>query len=108
MGEIYKAFAFADLDQKTRRQQEVAEDVSRETKLESNFPKPYNPVTAIKYSIAEDIHVVLKVYDILGQEAATLINGIQPAGYKDMAQWVGLSLEKPARFGGRRRAPAAS
>jgi hypothetical protein len=55
--------------------------------LHQNFPNPFNPSTKIKYSIpnAEALlnssqHVTLKVYDVLGNEIAELINESKPAG----------------------------
>jgi hypothetical protein len=48
--------------------------------LSNNFPNPFNPSTTIKYSIPQGINVTLKVYDILGNEVATLIDEYKPAG----------------------------
>ena len=48
--------------------------------LEQNYPNPFNPTTTIKYSIKEDGLVMLKVYDILGNEVAILVNEGKPAG----------------------------
>ncbi len=42
--------------------------------LYSNYPNPFNPVTTIKYSIPVRNFVTLKVYDILGNEVASLVN----------------------------------
>ena len=49
-------------------------------KLFQNFPNPFNPSTTIRYQIPELGTVSLKIYDILGNEVATLVNKEQPAG----------------------------
>lgn len=48
--------------------------------LEQNFPNPFNPETNIKYSINSNQFVSLKVYDVLGNEIADLINEEKSAG----------------------------
>ncbi len=48
--------------------------------LFQNFPNPFNSSTIIKYSVPENSIVLLKVYDILGREVATLINEEKLAG----------------------------
>lgn len=48
--------------------------------LEQNYPNPFNPSTTIKYKIPQLSLVTLKIYDVLGNAVATLINKELPAG----------------------------
>jgi hypothetical protein len=49
-------------------------------KLYNNYPNPFNPSTHIKYSVAENTFVSLKIYDVAGSEVATIVNREQAAG----------------------------
>lgn len=55
-------------------------EVVRSLSLEQNYPNPFNPSTVISWQLAVDAHVTLKVYNMLGNEVATLVNEDQSAG----------------------------
>jgi hypothetical protein len=59
--------------------------------LDNNYPNPFNPTTTINYSLASSGKVNISVYNILGQEVATLINKYQHAGEHRVA-WNGHGL----------------
>lgn len=65
---------------------DLAEGIMIEKKTPSNysigsFPNPFNPTTTINYQLPKDGIVTIKVYDIIGKEVATLVNGHKSAGY---------------------------
>jgi len=60
--------------------------------LEQNYPNPFNPSTKIKFAVPEKSNVLIKIYDILGSEVATLVNEEMDAGwYENNFNAAGLS-----------------
>jgi hypothetical protein len=51
-------------------------------KLHDSYPNPFNPSTTVSYDIPTPSVVILKVFNILGQEVATLVDEFQSAGTK--------------------------
>lgn len=58
--------------------------VPTETKLFQNYPNPFNPITKITFQIPNESKVVLKIYDLIGNEIATLVNEVVSAGFHEI------------------------
>ena len=54
--------------------------------LHQNFPNPFNPITTLSYDLPKDSDVRLAIFDMLGNELATLVSTNQQAGFKSV-QW---------------------
>ena len=72
-----------DFDGSVSYSPEISVDVDQpfEFNLSQNYPNPFNPSTTIKFSLAFNSRVEMKVFDVLGQEVISLINKEMQAGY---------------------------
>lgn len=61
----------------------------KEFDLKQNHPNPFNPVTTIKYNLPENSLAILRVYDLMGHEITTLVDGNVEAGHRSVI-WNGL------------------
>ena len=61
---------------------ETTDQLPTEFALFQNYPNPFNPTTNIKFDLPKESNVTLKVYNILGEEVATLVNKVMPAGHQ--------------------------
>ena len=57
----------------------VDDEVPSQVSLGANYPNPFNPTTTFSYSITGPTRVKLRVYDLLGRQVATLVDGLQSA-----------------------------
>ncbi len=56
------------------------EDLAKSFLLQQNYPNPFNPTTSIRWQMASTNHVLLKIFDLLGNEIATLVDEVKNSG----------------------------
>jgi hypothetical protein len=66
--------------------------------LLQNYPNPFNPTTAISFTLAKDGFTTLKIYDVLGREVTTLVNGVMKAGVMNTVNFNASKLSSGVYF----------
>jgi hypothetical protein len=64
----------------------ISREIPLDYSLKQNYPNPFNPITTLRYNLPEDALVNITIYDMMGRQVKTLVNGSQRAGYKSI-QW---------------------
>jgi photosystem II stability/assembly factor-like uncharacterized protein len=75
----------------------IENDFVNTYKLDQNFPNPFNPSTKIKYSVPQSSNVVIKVFDILGNEIETLVHEEKQVGTYEIT-WHAANLPSGVYF----------
>ena len=63
---------------------QLAVEAPKEITLVGNYPNPFNPITTIAFTLTDQAHVALRVYDMLGREVARLLEGERGAGHHEV------------------------
>ncbi|MCW8817038.1 MAG: T9SS type A sorting domain-containing protein [Ignavibacteriaceae bacterium] len=75
----------------------TSSNINSEFALKQNYPNPFNPNTQIRYSIPQSSNVVIKVFDILGNEIEALVNEEKPSGTYEL-NWNEVNLPSGVYF----------
>mgnify|MGYP001238302228 FL=1 len=70
-----------ELDYVQQMSDEILENIPSIFSLSQNYPNPFNPVTKLDYNLPLRSKVNISIYNVLGQEIKTLVNGVKEYGY---------------------------
>jgi photosystem II stability/assembly factor-like uncharacterized protein len=94
---IYNGNIYATIDNKSIWQRSIVDITGVEAgtgnkietmELSQNYPNPFNPATTIRYAISEEGEAAIKIYDILGEQIAILLNEFKTPGIYE-TKWNG-------------------
>jgi hypothetical protein len=77
---------------------EITIAVPKVAALNQNYPNPFNPTTTITFILAEDGFTTLKIYDVLGHEITTLVNGEMKSGVVNTVYFTASKLSSGVYF----------
>lgn len=82
--EDYEVVSSSDMDRVLGTGMNIS-DIPISFELHPAYPNPFNPKTMISFDVAENSHVSVKIYDVMGREVAQLVNGIVEPGYHSIS-----------------------
>jgi len=77
---------------------EITIAVPKVVALNQNYPNPFNPTTTITFTLAQDGFTTLKIYDMLGREVTTLVNGEMKSGVMNAVSFNASKLSSGVYF----------
>jgi hypothetical protein len=77
---------------------EITVAVRKVIALNQNYPNPFNPTTTITFTLAQDGFTTLKIYDVLGREVTTLVNGEMKSGVVNTVNFNASNLSSGVYF----------